>query len=181
MSVAIPPQAPAKKSGMMWLAIIVVAAGGYYYYTHHVQPQGPQPANPPATQPGPAPQPGTPGGTPGPAAPVQPGDPGPGGPNDALVQQQAFNGQWRVANGYVQIYNARWMNRSNATMQSATLECDQYAQNGEVLSQQRITLNGTNPPGGTWTTNNNSPFNMGQAMQGLSNVNCGIVAVTPAQ
>jgi hypothetical protein len=64
---------------------------------------------------------------------------------------------------------------------SSTLECDQYAQN-EVLSQQRITLYGVNrapvQPGDTVTFNQ---INAGQVAQGVTNVNCGIVAVTPAQ
>jgi len=63
-----PPPAPARKSGMMWVAALVVAAGGYYYYTHYVRPQ-PQPTPTAQTQPGnPGQQPGNPG--------QQPGNPG---------------------------------------------------------------------------------------------------------
>ena len=182
------PPAPAKRgSGWIWGLIIVAAIlyGLYYIGTHNPPPgQGNTPAQPgtapqPVAQPGMAPTaPQQPGAAPGPAAPVQPGDPGPGGPNESLVQMQQFSGQWGAANGYVQISNARWVNRSNVNLASAVLECDQYAQNGEVLSQQRANLTGANQAGGTWAAN--SSFNMGQAAQGLSNVNCGIVAVTPA-
>ena len=182
------PPAPAKRgSGWIWGVIIVVAIlyGLYYIGTHNPPPgQSNTPAQPgtapqPVAQPGMAPTaPQQPGAAPGPAAPVQPGDPGPGGPNESLVQMQQFSGQWGAANGYVQISNARWVNRSNVNLASAVLECDQYAQNGEVLSQQRANLTGANQAGGTWAAN--SSFNMGQAAQGLSNVNCGIVAVTPA-
>ena len=69
MSVAMPPPAPARKSGMMWVAALVVAAGGYYYYTHYMRPQ-PQPTPTAQTQPGnPGQQPGNPG-------QQQPGNPG---------------------------------------------------------------------------------------------------------
>ncbi len=92
MSVAMPPQAPAHKSGMLWLVILVaVGAGGWYYYKHNpdtqTQPQGNPPAQQPAQQPvpqpggGPGQQPaGAPVQQPG-GAPQQPGGPGqqPGG------------------------------------------------------------------------------------------------------
>jgi hypothetical protein len=84
MSVAMPPPAPAHKSGMIWLAALVIAAAGYYYYTHHMQTMAQQPgATPPAQAPAapPEPQEPPPGEQPGPM-PGQPGsNPGqePGG------------------------------------------------------------------------------------------------------
>lgn len=62
-------------------------------------------------------------------------------------------------------------------MQSATLECVQYAANGQTITQQQITLNGPVQPGQTFTF---PTFQMGQMAQGLAKVNCGIVGVTPA-
>ena len=81
-------------------------------------------------------------------------------------------------NGGLQEYNVKWTNRSNATIRTATLECDQYNSSNEVLSQNRTTLNGPLQPGGTGSYN---PFMMGTVQQGLNQVNCGIVAVFPAQ
>jgi hypothetical protein len=75
MSVAMPPPAPAHKTGMMWLAALVIAAGGYYYYTHHMQTMAQQPGQtPPAQAPAnpPLPQEPVPGQQPGPF-PGQPG------------------------------------------------------------------------------------------------------------
>jgi hypothetical protein len=109
---------------------------------------------------------------------VQPGDPGPGGSNAALVGLQDVSGDWRALNGSLQEYNVKWVNRSTVTIQSSVLECDQYDANNEVLAQNRTNLNGPLQPGGTGTYN---PFNMGTVQQGLNSVNCGIVAVTPAQ
>ncbi len=180
------PPAPAKKGGGWIWGLLIVAAVlyGLYYIGSHNPPPGQGGTQPAGT----APQPGiapsatpvaqNPGAAPGPAAPVQPNDPGPGGPNEALVQMQSFAGSWRAANGYVEIYNAKWTNRSNVNLSAAVLECDQYAQNGEVLSQQRANLTGENHAGGSWVPNNS--FTMGQIVQGLNNVNCGIVGVTPA-
>ncbi len=185
MSVAM-PQAPAKKSGMLWLVAIVVAGGGYYYYTHH-QPTT-TPATAPTTQPtaptpAPAPQPGGgPGGvTPQPAAPAQPGGPGPGGPNAALVQAQQWSSQEQPANGNVQVTNGKWVNGSNVAIQSAVLECDQYDTNQAVLAQNQTNLTLSNPPLVPGNNATFQPFNAGQIVQNVNSVNCGIVAVTPAQ
>jgi hypothetical protein len=179
------PQAQSKGKGWLWGLIIVGAVlYGLYYIGSHNQPTAGQPGATPAQQPGatPAQQPGaTPAAAPGvpqPGTAVQPGDPGPGGPNATLVQLQSFTGQYRAYNGSVQIYDARWVNRSNATIQTAILECDQYAANDAVLAQNRTTLNGPVQPGGTGTYN---PFLMGAALQYTNFVNCGVVAVTPSQ
>jgi hypothetical protein len=181
MSVAMPPPAPAKKSGMMWVAIAVVAAGGYYYYTHHQQTT--TPAGAPTTQPTAAPQPGGgPGGAPPqPATPVQPGGPGPGGPNAALVQQQQWSSTEQPANGYVQVQNGKWVNGSTVSIQSAVLECDQYNASQAVLAQNQTNLTLSNPPLVAGNNATFQPFNAGQIAQGVNTVNCGIVAVTPAQ
>jgi len=210
MSVAMPPPAPAHKSGMLWLVVIVaLAAGGWYYYKHT-----PQSVTPPATAPGqlpgtqPAPQttpqpppqpaggPGQqpaqqPGGAPGQPPPQQPGGapeqppadnpaqpPGGGGNNEALVQQQEFSGRWVPQNGNVEVENAQWQNHSNVAIQSATLMCVQYSAAGTVIFQTTMVLNGPTAPG---ATSSFGPFAMGAIQQAMSKVQCGIVAVTPAQ
>ncbi|MGA2909364.1 MAG: zinc ribbon domain-containing protein [Terracidiphilus sp.] len=174
--VVVPAADGAKKNNMLWLAIAVAAAaGGWYYY--HKPPPTPTPT--PATQTQPTTPPG--GAPPGPATPAQPGGPGPGGPNAALVQQQQWSSQEAPANGYVQVQNGKWTNGSTVAMASAVLECDQYDANQTVLAQNQATLTPNNPPlaAGSYVTLN--PFNMGQVVQNVNSVNCGIVAVTPAQ
>jgi hypothetical protein len=174
------PQAQSKGKGWLWGLIIVGAIlYGLYYIGSHNQPTAGQPGATPAQQPGatPAATP-PPSGAPQPGTAVQPGDPGPGGPNATLVQLQSFTGSYRGYNGSVQIYDGKWVNRSNVTIVSATLECDQYAANDAVLAQNRTTLNGPVQPGGTGTYN---PFLMGAALQYTKYVNCGVVEVTPAQ
>ncbi len=179
-----PPGQP-KRNGVMWTLIIVAAVlVGLYYIGTHKTPAQPgatpaQPGQPPASgqQPGPQQQPPAPAQAP-PAPAKPPGVPAPQpGANPALVQLQVFSGQWHPINGYVQISEARWTNRSNVAIQSAILECDQYAANGSVLAPMRTTLNGPVQSGGTDTFNT---FNIGSLVQGVSTVNCGIVAVTPA-
>jgi hypothetical protein len=93
------------------------------------------------------------------------------------VQQQSFSGNWRAIYGYVGVTNARWTNRSSIAIQSATLQCDQYAANGADLTQTQMTLNGPVQPGGTTTFN---PFQMGAVNVYMTRVNCAIVAVTPS-
>jgi zinc-ribbon domain len=176
--VAMPP-AQAKGRGWLWGVIIVGAVlYGLYYIGTHNQPTTGQPGSAPAQQPGAAPAAGpTPAAAPQPGAPAQPGGPGPGGPNASLVEMQKFTGQYRGYNGSVQIYDGRWTNGANVAIQSATLECAQYAANDAVLAQNVTTLNGPVQPGGTGTYN---PFLMGAVLQATSFVNCGIIAVTPA-
>jgi len=201
MSVALPPPAPAKKSGMAWLLALVAAAGGYYYYTHHIQFQAqPGQTQPPPTQPenpgqqpgNPAPQPAAnpgqqPGGYPGQQPGAYPGQQpggypgqqpgGQGGGNQALVQAQQFAWKGQPANGQIQITQAQWHNGANVAIQSATLECIQYGANNQPLSQLTSNLNGPVQPGQTVTI---QPFVMGTEAQGVTNMKCGIVAVTPA-
>ncbi len=166
MSVAMPPQAPARKSGMMWLGIIIVAAGGYYYYTHYMHPQGQTPGNPPQSQP--APQ-------------GQPGGQGPGATNAQVVHMQSFTAQITVDSGDVEILNGQWTNNSTVAIQSATLECIQYSINGEQLTQDEITISDPNnkavPPQHTITFD---PFAGGTLVPGATRASCGIVAVVPA-
>jgi hypothetical protein len=229
--VAMPVQAPAKKSGMIWLVVLVLAAAGYYYYDHYMKPMGqgnpppqgqapqgqaPVPAGQPgpqgqqpgpqAQQPGPQAQPGPQGQQPGPqgqqpgpqaqqpgpqgqqpggpqggpgAGPqAQPGGPqGPGTNNQALVQEQEFDWKGQPQNGYVEITQSEWKNNSNVTMQSATLLCAQLTAQNQVMATNQVTLNGPLPPGQAMTF---PAFQIGQLAQGVSNVKCAIVAVTPA-
>jgi hypothetical protein len=173
MSMAMPPQAPARKSGMIWLGIIIVAAGGYYYYTHYMHPQGQTPGNPPQSQPVPQGQPGVPG--------QQPGGQGQGGSNAQLVRMQSFTAQITVDSGDVEISNGQWTNNSTVAIQSATLECIQYSINGQQLTQDQITIGGPNneavKPQHTITF---EPFAGGTVVPGATRANCGIVGVNPA-
>ena len=194
MSAAMPPLAPAKKSGIIWLGVIVLAAGGYYYYTHYMQPKGspsqtpggnpPQSQQAPQTQPSPQGQPGAPGqqpGTPGQQPGFNPGQqPGgqgqPGGNNQALVQLQQFAWKGAPESGNVEITQAACRNGSNVTIQSATLECVQFNANNQALTQMQTTLNG---PVGPQQTMKFPQFQMGQLAQGVNQVKCGIIAVVP--
>jgi len=192
-----PPHAPAKSHGWLWGVIIVfgILYGLYYIGTHNQPSQnpgqtpapqtqpgtpGPQAQNPgapgPQAQPGafPQPQPGYPGQQPG--YPQQPG--GQGNPNQALVQAQQFAGRWDNVNGTIQVSQAQWRNGANVSLQAATLECGQFAQTGQMITHMQTTLNGPAQPGQTVTF---PTFQMGQLVQGVAKVQCGIVGVTPAQ
>jgi hypothetical protein len=169
----VPPQAPAKGKGWLWgVLAVAILCGLYYIGTHDQQNQNPGPAPTPQAQPG-AP---TPQAQPG-YQPQQPGGGGQGGGSQALVQAQQFSGRWDGVNGYVQISQAQWKNGANLAMQSATLECVQYAQSGQTITQTRTTLNGPAQPGQIITF---PTFQAGQMAQGLAKVQCGIVGVTPA-
>jgi hypothetical protein len=174
VAVPLPQAAPMKHSWATTVIVLVVlAAGGYYYQKYQAAPADPQPGNPPA-QPAQAPAPGTPA----PAAPSQPGAAPPvAGGGQAAAPQQAFAGHWQVDNGFVVISNGTWKNNSNTAMQSAVLECDQFNAGRTDLAQMKMTLNGPVQPGGTVTFNS---FQMGGAVMNMQTVNCGIIAVTPA-
>lgn len=156
------PQPPAKSSGMKWgiIAVVVLAALGYYYSQHKPATAANSPSAP--AQPG---QPAQP------TAQTQPQDQG------TLLQQQNFSGHWQAIYGFVELTNTSWTNHASIAMQSATLECDQYASNGAKLSQMQMKLNGPLAPGGTATFN---PFQMGSVSTYMTRVNCAIVAVVPA-
>jgi hypothetical protein len=161
------PAAADNHAGKVWVGIILVAiVAGSYYYSKHKPAAAVAPAVP--ARPGAPAQPGTPG---QPGTPAQPVD------NGVLVQQQAFAGHWKAIYGDVEVTNASWTNHSTVAIQSATLQCDQYAANGADLSQIQTTLNGPVQPGGTTIFN---PFQMGRVSVYMSRVNCAIVAVTPA-
>ncbi len=206
----LPPQSAAKGKGWLWGLIIVCAVlyGLYYIGTHDQQnQQNPGQAPAPQVQPGaptPQAQPGvpTPQAQPGYPQQQQPGYPqaGPGyqqqpgypqqqpgypgaqpgaqgGNSQALVQAQQFAGQYQGANGVITINQGQWRNGSNETIQSATLECIQYGQTGQPLTQMQSNLNGPAQPGQTISF---PSFQVGAMVQGVTKVNCGIVAVAPA-
>ena len=160
----IPQAVPKHHGGAWWVIIIAAALFGFWWIGTHDQ-QG-QPAGPNPTQPGTPP----PGGAP------------PAGPNAALIAQQVYTTQWNVVNGDVQLSNQKWVNQSNVTIQSADAECDQYNQAGTDLAQKHIQLTDQSgamvKPGDTEEFDN---LDIGPAVEGLTKVNCGIVAVTPAQ
>lgn len=97
--------------------------------------------------------------------------------NAAELKDQWITGNWESVYGYVQVRNAAWTNRSAKVMQSATLECDQYAADGSDLMQMHTNLNGPVNPGATATFN---PFQMGAVTMHMTRVNCFISAVVPA-
>ncbi len=190
---AMPPAAPAKSSKWIWIAIIVAAVlYGLYYIGTHDQQQNPAPAPAPQTQPGtptPQAQPGAPTpqaqpGAPTPQAPpttptpqAQPGAPGQGGNNQALVAQQQLTCRWKAQNGSIEITQAQWKNGSAVTIQTAIMETQQVSAAGQIIAQNQSTLNGPVQPGQTVTL---SSISMGATAQGVTQVNCGIVGVTPA-
>jgi hypothetical protein len=160
--IAVPPQVPAKKSGTMGSVIVlaILAAGGYWYYTQH-KPAG---QNPPAAQ--------APGGGAPPAGQAPPASGA--GANADLAKQQAFDAHWQNVNGMIQLSNGTWKNNGSATVQSATLECDQFDAAKNVLNMMRTTLNGPVAPG---ATDGFSPFWMGAASANLDAVTCTIIHV----
>jgi hypothetical protein len=80
-------------------------------------------------------------------------------------------------NGVIQITQAQWRNGSNVIVQAAELECIQYGQNNQPLSQLTSVLKGPAQPGQTITL---QPFQLGAEAQGVANMKCGIVAVQTA-
>jgi Predicted membrane protein len=96
------------------------------------------------------------------------------GDSTALVSQQDFSAHWETVGGYIQISNARWTNHSGVTIQSATLQCDQYDSTGSDINQTRTILNGPLQPG---TTDTFSPFRMGEVATNLDQVKCTITHV----
>ena len=171
-----PQPAPAKGGGMLWTVIVVAAIlGGSYYYSQH---NPPAPAQQQPGVPGQQPVPGQPGvpNQPGGYPEQQPGNPGQSGNNAALVRLQMFGGRWDAMNGFIQVSQARWTNRANVVVQSATLECIQFAANGAAIAQMQTTLHGPVQPQATSTY---GPFQMGAISPYLANVKCGIVAVRP--
>jgi hypothetical protein len=98
--------------------------------------------------------------------------------HQALAQAQQFIGNWDNVNGFVQISQGQWRNGSNVAIQSVTLECTQFAQNGQTISSFDTKLNGPAQPGQTVIF---SPFQVGQMAQGVSKLQCNVVDVNPAQ
>lgn len=155
---AMPQEVPKHHGGAWWVIIIAAVLFGLWWIGTHDQPN---------TTPTPTPAPG--------GAP-------PAGPNASVIAQQAYTTQWNVVNGDVHLSNQKWVNQSNATIQSADLECDQYDQSGADLAQKHVQL--TDQTGAAvkpGDTEQFSDLDIGAAVQGLTKVNCGIVGVTQAQ
>jgi hypothetical protein len=197
MSVAMPPPAPAKKSGVAWLVALVAVAGGYYYYTHYMTPQtqpgqapttqtqpgnpGQQPGNPgqqPAGNPGqqpagyPGQQPGNPGQQPGGYPGQQPG--GQGTQNQAIIAAQRFTGNYNVVNGLIQVTQGQWTNGSTIALAAVRLQCVQLTATGQGLTQSNTTLTGPAQPGQVIVF---PAFQIGAVAPGATRVNCQITAV----
>jgi hypothetical protein len=175
MSVAMPPPAPAKKSGMAWLVALAVAAGGYYYYTHNMNPQATQPGQQPPqqVQPQPGGDPGQQPGNPGQQPQQQPGGQG-NNPNQAIIQAQHWTANYNAVNGAISVAQGQWQNGSNVPLEAAKLECVQENAQGQGLNQMQTVLNGPLPPGETMSF---PTFQIGTIVQGATKVNCGIVDV----
>jgi hypothetical protein len=166
--IMMPPPAPAKSNKGLLIVIVVAAVlGGGYYYNQHYQ-QNPAPTPAPQTQPTPQTQPG-------PQTP--PAAPAPAGNNQALVAQQQLACRWQAVNGNIVITQAQWTNSSTVAIQAASMEIQQVAAAGQIVAQNQTTLTGPVQPGQTQTFNT---IQMGAAAQGVTQVNCGIVGVTPA-
>jgi hypothetical protein len=138
------------------LVVLAAIVGGGYYYYNHGKTAAP-PANPPA-----APASTPPGTT----------------DNKALVQQQSFNAQWQDESGMLVLTSAKWTNSANVTLQSATVQCEQYNAVGTDLSQYRVTLNGPTEPN---TASTYSNVQIGAIASGMTKVNCDVVHVKAAQ
>jgi len=142
--------APLSHKNKVLLVVVVAGLLMVLYIVHkHKEPQG-KPGNIP-------PQPGA---------------------NVTLVGEQSFIGQWGTANGYVTVGEGEWANNSNFIMQSATLECDQFATDGTDLQQAETTLNG--PVNPQTTSYFGAAFQMGQVAPKMNSVTCAIVNVTQA-
>ncbi len=101
--------------------------------------------------------------------------------NAALVQQQVFTSPWLVTNGEILLPSSKWANKSNAAIQSVDLECDQYDQSGADQAQKHITLVTFNQaPLPSGDTEIFKDIDIGQSVQSLFKVKCGIVGVNPA-
>ena len=164
-----PLPAQQKRSGLIIGAVaIALLAGGYYYYHH--SPQTPaQGKRTGAT--------GEESGATWNGSGAAAGTPGQSGNNAALVRLQYFGGRWVPVNGYVEVSSAAWRNESNLIMQSATLQCVQYAGNGAALTQMQTLLNGPVAPA---RTSYFGPFQMGAISPYEARIGCSIVDVTPA-
>ncbi len=93
--------------------------------------------------------------------------------DSALAKEQSFAANWQQANGFIQITNGAWTNNDNTiTVQSVTLECDQYSSSGSDLAHMQTTLNGPLSP--TMTLNFGS-FEAGAAAPNVKTVTCVIV------
>jgi hypothetical protein len=179
------PPTPVKGRRWLWGVIVVFAIlyGLYSIGKHNQQTAPAQPGEAPTQgqapiqgQPATPSQPGVPS-QPGAYPEQQPGIPGETENNAALVRLQLFGGRWDPVNGSILISQGRWTNNANVVVQSATLECVQFAANGSVLTQSQTRLNGPVQP---WGTSYFGTFQMGPIVQNLAKVNCGIVSVTPA-
>ena len=101
---------------------------------------------------------------------------------DELVQQQKFTWSWQTSNGELQVSDGAWTNGSTEAVQSAFLECFQFSQSGDLLTQGSIKLTkNDDTPVAPQQTVNYGAFNVGDAAQGVDKVNCKITSVTPAQ
>lgn len=147
------PPPPAKSNNWLWGVIIVGAIlyGLYYIGEHDQQNQGQNP-------------------------PVQ-NQPGGGGDQAIVAQQQFLNPSYNAVNGYVQVSQAQWLNGSNTAIATANLGCEQLSSSGQGLTQDTVTLTGPAQPGQTVTL---PTFQIGAVAQGAAKVNCKITAVTPA-
>ncbi len=102
-----------------------------------------------------------------------------GAANAAVLQQQAFTSQWQVTNGDVHLSQGRWTNNANVAVLTVDLECDQYDQNNQDQAQKHLTLSTSNQaPLPSQNTETFNDIDLGQSVQGMSKVNCGIMAVT---
>jgi hypothetical protein len=93
------------------------------------------------------------------------------------VAQQSLACRWEAQNGNIEITQAVWKNSAAVVIASAQMETQQVSAAGQIVAQSQMTLNGPSQPGQTITF---PAFQMGAEVQGVTQVNCGIIGVTPA-
>ena len=207
--VAMPPAAPAKNHGLIWLvALVLLGACGYYYYKHNsTTPAGATPTQPAATPGQTGSAPGQTGGTPGQSGPQggvqgqpespgqagtgQPGDnPTPGEvPSQGLEPGQVQQGQnVDLVNLQVLVWHGVPLNGFVEISSATWTNRSNVVMQSSTMKCIQLARNGSiitqmqtilNGPVRPGTTSYFRPFTMGLIAPAMVKVECGIVAVTP--
>ncbi len=155
MAAPAPAAGGAKKGTTRIVAVViaVVLVGAFLYNRSHTG----------TTQTGTQPTPGAPGNS-------------PPGPNSGLAAQQWLPVQWQNEGGTIMITGS-WTNNSGVTIGSASVECDQTDNGGNLVVRNNLTIGGPLPPN---TTKNFMRVRVGTMSPQTTMVSCRIVGVTPA-
>jgi hypothetical protein len=99
----------------------------------------------------------------------------------ALVEDQKFTWSWQLSNGSLQLTDGEWTNNSAVAIQSAEIECVQYAPGGAVLRRDSITLSKTDgTPVAPGAAVSFTSVTAADAAEGVDTVSCKIKSVTAA-